>query len=244
MRRKVRDVVGLLSRFRDALSHITENISRLIRPSEEWEDWVYEPPATPIDDIEADFADILEDWLIQVSPVGDEPIAEERPYYTVRDSTRTGRPSTIRDGWSVYPSHGGGLIVEHQDAERVDWLRFGRRAYDIPARGITPHNTSTMFFWYGAPKRWPADNPGWKRPWVVQNHAIERHVADGLISSDIESEFDGAGDGDFVLVALSEAASDYGDEFERIATNIGGNILRRIEDIWNDIGDEEYDVEL
>lgn len=231
--------MGLFNSLKKSLASIVDKLEDLIhferpRPEEPPE----EPPWWPDpDSITSDFADVLKDNLINYSPVGDEPYDVEYPYYTERDSKRTGRPSTIHEGWIVNAS-GGVIEVDHEDAERVKWLRAGLEGYDIPARKLIPR--PSMFFWHGHPKRWPDDDPGWRRPALVQHPGMKPHVADGAILSEVEEEFDVLSDHDFVAVALSEAIREFSGRFEGYAQQIAGAIIEGIADDWGDVESEEF----
>ena len=228
--------MGLFRGLTNFFKNTIENIfgAAMEEPTGDWGPVIKEEQAFAAEE----FAEILEIMLRSFSPVGNEPYDVEAPYYTTSDSERTGRPNTIYDGWlgNVYAS-GDVVVVGHDDAERVQWLRGGTEEHPIPSSPEQP-----LFFWHGDPKRWPDDEPGWRRLSFVSHTGMKPHVADGNISGDVESEFEVLSDHDFVLVALSEAARDYDAEFVIRSKHIALTITESLADMWKAIGDEDFNI--
>lgn len=165
------------------------------------------------------FRQLLEEWLPKYSPQGGIPDFPVLDVYTKRDSVRTQRPSTIEEGWIVTTSKRGpftSVAINHQDWQRVDWLRWGTKPHPITAK-----KRPYLLFWYGAPLPWGPDGEGagWKRVRTVQHTGI-RTIRLARQPRRIHKDFLKEGgmassDQDFVLMAVSTAAEQFKQEYKK-----------------------------
>jgi len=160
------------------------------------------------------FAPIIQKHLFAFTPRGEDPMAEN---FNVRDSERTGRPSRLVDGWgiNVAPSkYGASVSVNHNDPDRLGWLRWGTRPHDIPlSRPATPG----IFFWWGHPRRWvQKDNrpAGWRLFYQV-SHPGMRYQQEGPIKKEMRGPGMAGAEGDFFAVAMSRAIDEIEPLLER-----------------------------
>lgn len=208
---------------------------RRIKFFDEWRDAIGKVQArTRRESIDAAlaFAKIVEGKLVLYSPEGHDPVQGENKFYQQRDSERTGHYTRIREGWSVAVSEtrrAGTVFVEHDDYQRLSWLRFGTRPHVIPTGGGGERHAipgqGRLFFWWGSPKRWPAlddKGPGWRNWNWSQHPGIDptNLVVVKERGRSIRPEFKGPGlvgnPGDFMMMAMSDAADEFEPKFQRL----------------------------